>query len=256
MFCVIKDEMSYHDRHYRNNCFPYIERIPYGDLKSKALKAERTLHIIGKTGLALSLAGGAGFGLGVGIRALIGSYGKQFPQAEAQKLNMKKYTSAFQATSPAGKFVMQYLKHINIDHIEYPDAHGLTAGRVEAYVVGNGAYWQTSVGNACLNNTAYDIAGGTIDFNLTYDGLFSYGNASANGNIPTAAAYAEISPENHNDLIVQSGNNNSIELTFSGLEDRTAHALTPANEQTKNILATYGCSIQPITSEVLNPNPS
>lgn len=245
--------MSYESRHYTPSRSYHGSRIkiPYSEL-SKNLKVERVKHNVGTTALGASVVGVCVLGIGSGLRAFIGSYGPQYPKSDSQKLAIDKYTAAFQAASPAGKFVMQYLRTVNIDHVEYPDAHGWSGDNVLAQD-GWGAYWQTSVGNACLENTAYAIAGGKVDVNLTYGGIFSYVSASAQGNIPTAAAYAEVDPQDSNDLLVISGNDHSVSLTLSGLENKGVDELTPANAQTRNILVTYGCSNQVSTSAVINP---
>jgi hypothetical protein len=135
----------------------------------------------------------------------------------------------FKVATPAGKFIIQYLHKTNLFVDQYPTAHGIFNADVQT--------WDTVINNGCLFNTAYDIEGGRL--NVTAEGLFSYVNAS--GNNPAAAAFAEIDRKNPNDPIVESGHTNSVSLLFSGLE--SGHELVPANEQTINILTTYGCKV-------------
>ena len=184
---------------------------------------------------AVGLVGGATFvsynvGDWVGHH-VIGSGGAIVPDHVAKANALRDYDKALAAASPAGKFTLQFLRRTDYYTEAYPRAHGIAGD----FAV-SGLQLQTAVGGACLKNTAYDISGGTI--RGTISGLFSNGEIS--GNTPTSAAFAETNPANLNQLIIESGSVNSVNLVFNGLQSNGK--LTPANPQTINILNTYGCT--------------
>jgi hypothetical protein len=202
-----------------------------GRRKSRVEAITDTVFLGGALALFGAAIGGAGFGVYWVGEKVVGSYGSPVPKQEAVSQALSKYDTAFTHASPAGKFITEYLRRTTVDTTEYPHPTGLDGW-------GQGPQYQVHFNDGCLYNTAYDISGGSI--HATIEGLFSYANIS--GNSPSAAAFAEINPQNPDDLIVQSGHTNSVNLMFSGLEgDKTS--LTPANQQTKNILETYGCKV-------------
>lgn len=166
--------------------------------------------------------------LGIGAVAVFaagcGAGGAGYPKQEAEAYAKKDYDQTWAKASPAGKFIMQYLAHSQVvilgdtSHDNRYDYHG--------FVFSNG----------CLQNTAYDIAGGRI--NGSFSGLFSSG--SINGRVPTAAADAYVDVRKPDILTIQSGHAQSHDLRFKGVEGSTDH-LTPLDQQTRNVLATYGC---------------
>ena len=183
---------------------------------------------------AVSLASGALFGVYQVVdwvgHHVVGSTGSIIPDNVAKANALRDYEKAFATASPAGKFNLQFLRKTSYFTDAYPKAHGIL-GDANA----SGQEIQTKVGSACLANTDYDIYGGTITGTISG---FSNGNIS--GNTPTSSAYAEINPNNPNQLIVGTGVKNNNQLVFNGLQ--TNGRLTPANAQTVNILDTYGCT--------------
>lgn len=180
-----------------------------------------------KKPLAIASLGGATL-LAAGCGAGIGS--KEVAKEQA----VERYDNTFKNSSPAGKFMLQYLRTTEIDIKKSDDM---------ILFIHNGptsTWHQFFFNNGCLQNTAYDTAGGALNITAEADGLFSSATARADGNIPTAAAYALIDPKNPDDLIVESGHTDSVNLRFSGLE--SGQPLTPANAQTRNVLDTYGCN--------------
>ena len=186
----------------------------------------------GKIAAALAVVAGLGYGatkvwdFAMFIR---GGDGPNVPVKTAVNEAKTDYNNSFLRSSAAGKFIIEYLRKTDIEIHEYPKNHGLNGGSVANEV------WGVHFNNGCLFNTAYDISGGRI--NATVEGLFTYANIS--GNSPAAAAYAQINPSNPNQLIIESGHSNSVNLVFDGLQ--TGTTLTPDNNQTENILKTYGC---------------
>jgi len=187
------------------------------------------LHVIKeslKKPLALAAIGGTAL-FAAGCGAGIGS--KEVAKEEA----VARYDNTFKHSSPAGKYMLQYLRTTEIDIKKSDDMilfiHDGPTSTWHKFFFNNG----------CLQNTAYDTAGGALNLTAEADGFFSSATAQAQGNIPTAAAYAMIDPKNHDDLIVESGHSDSVNLRFSGLE--SGDPLKPANAQTRNVLETYGC---------------
>lgn len=183
-----------------------------------------------------------------GCGEAVGSKGHKISAEEATEKALKRYDEAFHRASPAGKFVLQYIQTTEVTQTKYEGNHGLIAAFHEGADghMGNDYVYAVKINNACLQNTAYDIAGGTVKGPL--NGLFSSGGVD--GRVPTAAAYAEVNPDNPDELIVQSGHDNSKDLHFSGLTE--GNALVSADDQTKNALATYGCETG--VMKVTSPN--
>lgn len=193
------------------------ERLSAAATKAKEnIKKPLAIVVIGATAL---LAAGCGGGVG----------SKETAKEEA----VARYDNTFKDSSPAGKFMLQYLRTTEIDIKKSDDM---------ILFIHNGptsTWHQFFFNNGCLQNTAYDTAGGALNLTAETDGFFSSSTVRAHGNIPTAAAYALIDPKNSDDLIVESGHTDSVSLRFSGLE--SDHPLRPANAQTRNVLRTYGC---------------
>lgn len=171
--------------------------------------------------IGIAALGAAGCGSGVGSKKV------------AEKEAVARYDNTFRNSSPAGKYMLQYLRTTEIDIKKSDDMilfiHDGPTSTWHKFFFNNG----------CLQNTAYDTAGGALNLKAEADGFFSSATAEAHGDIPTAAAYALVNPKNHDELIVESGHTDSVNLRFSGLE--SGHPLQPANAQTRNVLETYGC---------------
>src|SRR5690606_317437 len=109
------------------------------------------------------------------------------------------YENTYRNSSPAGKFMLQYLRATEIDIKKSDDM---------LFFIHNGpssTWHQFFFNNGCLQNTAYDIAGGALNLEAESSGFFSSSSAGAEGNIPTAAAFALIDSKNPDDLIIESG---------------------------------------------------
>lgn len=190
--------MSYKQNHYRTDYDlashqTTSRKIPLWELSSKKLQAERVARILFCIGIGES----AIFGL-----SAMGTIGKNVTKVEAQELAISKYETTIQNSTPAGKFNKQYLTKTEIYKPEYPNHTWLNLG---GYNVGN--VWKTSIGSACLKNTAYDI--------------------TKKSNSTTTSVYAEVDPANHNDLIVHPNKvKNLVNLFFYGLDSKTG--LRPA----------------------------
>lgn len=183
-----------------------IERVKQNGRKVAALAA------IGGVSL---LAAGCGGGDGM-------------PKQEAEKYATKDYELTWKkATSPVDKYLMQYVAVTQIDIL---DKNGGDSHPNE------NLYHRFVYGNGCLQNTAYDIAGGRIQG--SFSGLLVSG--SIHGRMPSAAANAYVNSDKPNVLVIESGHANSRDLYFSGVDDGSDH-LTPLGQQTKDELKTYGC---------------
>jgi hypothetical protein len=194
------------------------ERV--GEITKNVKEKAKRITAIASIGGAALLAAGCGSGIG----------SKETAQNEA----VARYNKIFENSSPAGKFMLQYLRTTEIDIKKSDDM-------LLFIHVGPTSTWrQFFFNNGCLQNTAYDIAGGALNLSAESSGLFSSSSAHAEGNIPTAAAFALIDSKNPDDLIIESGHSDSVSLRFSGLEGD--QPLIPANAQTENVLETYGCN--------------
>lgn len=167
-----------------------------------------------------------------------GNPGKKISVSEARQSALFHYDKTFQLASPAGKFVLQYLRSSNVVIDKYQGAQDGLFSKDHTDNV-----YDFHVNNGCLENTAYDIAGGAVKGSVS--GFLVSG--SVNGNIPTAAAFAEINPQNPDQLIVKSGHTNSVDLHFNGLKQ--GQTLAPSDNQTSNVLNTYGCETGVISME-------
>lgn len=162
-----------------------------------------------------------------------------------------KYNKVFMQAPPAGKFALQYLTETKVvtrvRSIEPNNGNGLAG-----YLTGNfgsggeHTHIRTVFNDGCLNKTAYDINGGDISGVIT--GLFANGEVS--GEVPTAAANPYWDPEKPDELVIQSGHSKSRDLHFKGVTE--GRQLVPADQQTKNVLATFGCEVGVRGAEEVN----
>ncbi len=203
-------------------------------------KIEKGAALAGTIAIALLAPGCAGSGGGVGSQSKA--------ETEAKAI----YDNTYRKASPVGKFLMQYLRTTQVALL---DSNG------GFFNNGFNSYYQFNFNNGCLENTAYDVAGGAIDVTVQSSSLFSSSSASVDGHIPTAAAYAYVDPSQPNDLIVVSGHDQSKDLRFGGVDDG-ADFLTPIGSQTQNVLTTYGCTpgvqvgYQYIGGDQITPEPT
>jgi hypothetical protein len=161
---------------------------------------------------------------------MFGDVGTTRSQEVARGIADDEYRARFAVLNPADKFTMQYGGEtmIRVDYTEGDD--GLVGG-----ILSSDKDYLATYNSACLANTAYDINGG--EFTLETGRVFFYSIAS--GEVPTAAAFAQVDSENPDMLHIASGNSASIGLTFTGVGGDGP--LIPANSDTERILATYGC---------------
>lgn len=161
---------------------------------------------------------------------ILGDKEHRVPENTTLAQNQKKYNKTFVAASPAGKFVLQYLRSTKVATPAYEGGWGINkifTTREKKNII-------STYNNGCLEKTAYDIAGGSIEGSVS--GIFSSGSVS--GTVPTAAAYAQKNANNPDQIVIKSGNSKSVDLTLNGV---TNLELVAANETTQNILDTYGC---------------
>lgn len=141
----------------------------------------------------------------------------------------ERFEKTFKQASPAGKFLIQYLRVTKVAEVRYEgwDNAGMPAKTEFRY------------GKACLEGTAYDIAGGSVSASAVTSGLFSTSRVTEEGNVPTAAAYAQVDSDHPDVMLVRSGHTNSADLYFNNVHGDGR--LEPADKTTKDILLTYGC---------------
>lgn len=149
-----------------------------------------------------------------------------------------RYARTYENASPAGRFALQYLTETDVAVIVRQRESNNGSG-ILGWVTGDGS---DEIGrvvtyrNGCLNKSSYDINGGDIEGVIS--GVFTSGYIQ--GDVPTAGASAFVDSADPDKLIVASGQANSRDLTFSGLIEGSE--LIPANQQTIDILDTYGCT--------------
>ncbi len=150
---------------------------------------------------------------------------------EAKAYAMKDYKLTWDsAQSPVDRFVLQYIVEAKVDILQEDSVDGKRD---------NNAYHGFTFGNACLQNSSYDIAGGRIKGRFS-GGLFG-GGGYVNGRVPSAAATAYVDSRDPDVLTIQSGHANSRDLHFSGAQGDKGY-LDPMDQQTKSVLeTTYGC---------------
>jgi hypothetical protein len=149
-----------------------------------------------------------------------------------------RYARTFDNASPAGRFALQYLTETDIA-VEARQREANNGQGFLGWVTGDNEDIIARVvtyRNGCLNKSSYDINGGDIEGIIS--GVFTSGYIQ--GDIPTAGASAFVDSADPDKLIVASGQANSRDLTFSGLIE--GDELIPANQQTVDILDTYGCT--------------
>lgn len=174
------------------------------------------------------------------------SVGRHTSSDEAASEMIADFQEAYTAAPPVGKYALEFLMQEKKVVPQYPDANS-GAGPVDDKS-GHAQdpthlQWSVTINNGCLGNTAYDVTGGKIQGRVYWTGLFSGGSAEISGNTPTASAFAQVNPDNVNQLFVVPGNPSSPKLVFNGLESGVE--LDPADKATKNILETYGCTTGP-----------
>jgi hypothetical protein len=166
--------------------------------------------------------------IGTTALAAAGCGNEMHTLSEAKQIAANKYAAAWNHASPAGKFLMQYLR---VGYADVTKHRGDGYGPVESL-------WRFTYNDGCLGGTSYDIAGGEFDVSASAEGFLSSVSVNASGRIPAAAASAYVSDKNPDILRVQSGHDHPHILTFSGLEGNGS--LAPATQETENVLNTWG----------------
>lgn len=170
---------------------------------------------------------------------------------EASVVADQQYKRTFQSASPAGKFALQYLTTTNVVRSvrnSEPNNGSGPLGFLTGTVLNDTDYIQVSFGDGCLNKTAYDINGGDITGLIR--GAFVSGEIQ--GDIPTAAANPYVDSNTPDVLTIQSGHANSRDLRFKGVIEGSG--LTPADQQTEDVLQTFGCIANARSSSNVNKN--
>jgi hypothetical protein len=184
-----------------------------------------------KAGALVAIGGTALFATGCGST-------ETHTLPEARQIANKKYERVYDNTSPAGKFVVQYLRRSYADVVATRDSDN-------NYDVSS--FYKFQFNDGCLGGSAYDIAGGDFHINVTASGsgLFSSSSADANvnGRFPAAAANAYVSDKHPDLLRIESGHTNTQPLVFHGVQG--GETLEPVSQHTKNVLSTYGCEEGP-----------
>lgn len=193
----------------------------------------RGLTVPGKVAFALGLMAVVYGIFGDSTMDLMGDSHHDRSQEEATEVAQTEYSEMFAAASPADKFTLQY--------------GGTTVYRVDQRIGGNGTLgsftegsedYKATFNNGCLANTAYDINGGDLSVEFS-TGLFIRTRVAAEADIPTAAAFAEVDAGDPDMLRIVSGNDQSTDLVFTGVE--SDGPLVPVEGETQRILDTYGC---------------
>jgi hypothetical protein len=179
----------------------------------------RTVKGLTKVGLAMGALAASGCGTTVSFE-------------KAQSKATGRYNRAFYHASPAGRYLIQYLRVTKIAELQHS---GMDDGGVANK-------YEFDLGDGCLQGTAYDISGGSVTAQAEAGGLFSSSSARAEASVPTASAYAQLDREDPGKLLVRSGHANSVDLHFTNAEG--PGRMVPADPATKNILKTYGCENQ------------
>ena len=167
-----------------------------------------------------------------GTGAILGGCGGSRDLTAAEKLAEQKYEQAYQGASPAGKFALQYLNRTEVV-LWKDDGSALESDA--------GHKWDIIVNNGCLGGSAYNVNGGSINASANAGSFLSSASANVNAQVPAAAAYAYVNNKQPDSLIIHSGHVNSVDLHFTGVEGDSA--LAPADQQTLNVLDTYGCKL-------------
>lgn len=209
-----------------------VEKAKYWGKKALALGAigiagffafsPNELDIQGTTGDLISGAWGHGT-----------TYKKQ---GEMDKEANAIYQRILQKASPSQLYELRYtdMAHIRVARTAIHHTGLASIFEMENAGAGNGEHY--AIGDGCLNDTAFDVNGGSLHFNVEYDGLFSSVEASATGDFPTAAAQVHYDPS-QNTMIIRTGNAHPDNLDFK--IDGTK--LIPEGQSTKDLLIAYGC---------------
>ncbi len=146
------------------------------------------------------------------------------------------YNRALRQASTAELFELRYTDFATVSVARTAIGHSGIVGALETSNILSEPTRQYTVGDGCLNDTAYDINGGQLQFDVRYSGIASTVEANATGNVPTSAAQAIYNPSTH-ELTIKSGNTHADDLLFGVRGD----ALQPIGQTTEDVLATYGC---------------
>ena len=160
---------------------------------------------------------------------------------EARQTAEAKYRQAWDHATPAGKFVLQYLRVSYADVVKERDddsSHNIDS------------VYQFAFNDGCLGGSSYDIIGGEFSADASAGGFLSSASVHVQGKIPAAAAYPYVSPSNPDVLKIKSGHDNAPVLVFSGLG--TNSPLVPVTTQTKSELETWGCDEGGVTHAVVS----
>jgi len=197
---------------------------------------ERHLNYRGK---ALAVIAVAAAGFGIFSDEGLGFWGHGTKERTPAAMNAEaraKYELVLQQASLSQLFALRYTDQASLSVRRTAQGHSGIYGHMFDNNIEYDKHRIYSVGDQCLNDTAYDINGGQLHFNVRYNGLFSGVDVNATGDTPTAAAQARYYPEKR-ELVIKSGNTNSDNLRFEVNYTR----LIPGDETTKDVLTTYGC---------------
>lgn len=233
---IVRDTFEYDVKNWKSDGYQREWRPEYGyrtEKKHRINARGKSVVWLGVAALAFGVFSNKGLGAG---EAIIGHTGTERSDPSMDKEAKAKYESAKKQASPSEQFALRYTDTANVSvnraQVEPSGILGFLSQRDYQYDPER-IY---SIEDGCLNDTAYDINGGELHFSVAYSGLFSSVTASAEGDIPTAAAQASYNPGS-NILTVRSGNSQPEDLRFA-IENTD---LRPLDQTTNNLLATYGC---------------
>lgn len=178
--------------------------------------------------------------LSAGVALGVAGCGSHTSIEDGTHANMVEYGNKFKGLSPAQKFAAAYTTHIALRVVK------------DDVPTEPGTYWETRIGNACLDGTAYDIDGGTFEVKFRTFGLLSGSRTEIKAKIPTALATPLWDPNNPDIIRIKAGKEASPDLVFKGLsvdDDDLSNSslvefgtyLEPADEFTDSTLQTWGC---------------
>lgn len=149
------------------------------------------------------------------------------------------YQKVLKQASPSELFQLRYTDQAHLRVVRTAIHHTGLASIFDGGGTGWGDGEHYSIGDGCLNDTAFDINGGSLRFDVQSSGLFYSVSVSASGDFPTAAAQASYHPST-NELTVRTGNAHPDNLRFNIAGD----VLKPEDQATRDLLTTYGCANQ------------
>jgi len=204
------------------------------------LMARNRLNVRGKAVATLAvLAAGFGIFSDEGLGGW-GHFTTERTNASMNKEALAKYAIALQQASPSQLFALRYTDFAQVSVARAAKGHSGIMGFIETSDIEDNPVRDYTIGDGCLNDTAYDINGGQLHFNVRYSGFFSSVDANATGDVPTAAAQAIYNPPTH-ELTIKTGSARPDDLHF----DVEGDSLKPLDQTTINILGTYGCKPEP-----------